>query len=175
MLNGTLTERDKGTPQGGNLSPLLSNIMLDSLDKELEKRGHCFCRYADDCNIYVKSKQAGERVMSSITNFLETKLKLKVNRDKSAVAQPYTRKFLGFSFTWGSKPRIKVAKQSIEQFTSKVKELFRRSRVRNLRRFIKENLNPVVNGWINYYRIVNVRKFAEELDGWIRRKLRKVI
>lgn len=175
MLNGTLTERDKGTPQGGNLSPLLSNIMLDSLDKELEKRGHCFCRYADDCNIYVKSKQAGERVMRSITNFLETKLKLKVNRDKSAVARPYTRKFLGFSFTWGSKPRIKVAKQSIERFTSKVKELFRRSRGRNLRRFIKEDLNPVVNGWINYYRIVNVRNFAEELDGWIRRKLRKVI
>ncbi len=175
MLNGTVTKRDKGTPQGGNLSPLLSNIMLDSLDKELEKRGHSFCRYADDCNIYVKSEQAGKRVMASITDFLETTLKLKVNRDKSAVARPYTRKFLGFSFTSESSPRIRVAKQSIERFTSKVKELFRKGKGRNLRRFIKEDLNPVVNGWINYYRIANVKRFAEELDGWIRRKLRKVI
>jgi len=175
MLNGRLEKRDKGTPQGGNLSPLLSNIMLDSLDKELERRGHHFCRCADDCNIYVKSEKAGKWVMASVTNFLESKLKLKVNRDKSAVDRPCNRKFLGFSFTSEKSPRIRVAKQSIARLTSKVKELFRKGRGRNLQSFIKESLNPVINGWINYYRIVNVKSFAEDLDGWIRRKLRKLI
>jgi len=175
VINRTVYKTAKGTPQGGPLSPLLSNIMLDDLDKELERRGHAFCRYADDCNIYVKSKRSGERVLESITSFIEKKLKLRVNQSKSAVDYPSKRKFLGFSFLGGKKPRIRVAKDSIEKVKKTLKQCFRKGRGRNLSRFITEELNPVIRGWINYFSIADSKRFAEELDGWIRRHLRKLL
>jgi RNA-directed DNA polymerase len=172
MVNGVVMEREKGTPQGGPLSPLLSNIMLDALDKELEKRGLPFCRYADDCNIYVGSRRAGERVMASITAFIEAKLKLKVNRDKSAVARPWERKFLGYSFTSERKTRLRVAEASIDRFKEKVRALFRAGRGRNLGWFIRETLNPLIRGWVQYFSRAETKLFAQELDGWLRRRLR---
>ena len=172
MRDGVVMEREKGTPQGGPLSPLLSNIMLDALDRELENRNLSFCRIADDCNIYVGSERAGMRVMASITAFIEGELKLKVNAEKSAVARPWERKYLGYSFTRERKVRIRVAEQSIDRFKDRVRTLFRGSRGRNLRRFIKDTLNPLIRGWIQYYRLTETKKFAEELDGWLRRKLR---
>jgi len=172
MKDGVVWDRDKGTPQGGPLSPLLSNIMLDALDKELEKRGLSFCRYADDCNIYVGSERAGMRVMESITRFIEGTLKLKVNREKSAVARPWERKYLGYSFTNERKVRIQVSASSIERFKEKVKALYRGAHGRNLGRFIRETINPFVRGWIQYYSLADTKQFAEELDGWLRRKLR---
>lgn len=175
MIGGIINQREKGTPQGSPLSPLLSNIMLDDLDKELEKRGHCFCRYADDCNIYVSSKKAGERVMESITNYLEKKLKLKVNRGKSAIARPWNRIFLGYSFTSQKEVRIKVPQERILRFKEKMKRLFFKGRGRNLGRLIMEDLNPVLRGWINYYKLAETREFAEILDGWIRRRLRLIL
>lgn len=175
MIDGITTQREKGTPQGSPLSPLLSNIVLDELDKELERRGHRFGRYADDCNIYVKSRRAGERVMASITVFVEKKLKLKVNREKSAVARPWQRKFLGYSFTFHKEPKIRVSEISVERFREKVKETFRRGRGRNMERFIQEDLNPQIRGWITYFKLTETKGFAEELDGWIRRRLRIII
>jgi RNA-directed DNA polymerase len=176
VMEGGLTQAtDKGTPQGGPLSPLLSNILLDDLDKELEKRGHCFCRYADDCNIYVATHRSGERVMESMTRFIETKLKLKVNRAKSAVDRPVNRTFLGFSFTIQKKPKIRVPKKSTKKMKGKLKDLFREGRGRNLFFFIKERLNPVLRGWINYFRLAETKGFAEELDSWIRRRLRAIL
>jgi RNA-directed DNA polymerase len=175
MKDGVVWDRDKGTPQGGPLSPLLSNIMLDAMDKELEKRGLSFCRYADDCNIYVASVRAGERVMASITRFIEGKLKLKVNREKSAVARPWERKFLGYSFTNERRTRIRVAEASIDRLKAKIKTLFREGRGRNLRRFVNETLNPLIRGWIQYYSLAETKRFAEELDGWLRRKLRCIL
>lgn len=175
MKDGVVWDRDKGTPQGGPLSPLLSNIMLDAMDKELEKRGLLFCRYADDCNIYVASQRAGERVMASITRFIEGKLKLKVNREKSAVARPWGRKFLGYSFTNERRTRIRVAEASIDRLKAKVKALFREGRGRNLGRFVNETLNPLIRGWIQYYSLAETKRFAEELDGWLRRKLRCIL
>lgn len=172
MVNGVVREREKGTPQGGPLSPLLSNIMLDDLDKELEKRGLLFCRYADDCNIYVGSERAGLRVMDSITTFVETKLKLRVNREKSAVARPWTRKFLGYSVTSEKKVRLRVAETSVKRFMMKVKDLTRSGRGWSMERFIRERLNPLIRGWIQYFSVSETRRFAEELDGWIRRRLR---
>jgi len=132
MQNGLIEPRTEGTPQGGPLSPLLSNILLDDLDKELEKRGHAFCRYADDCNIYVGSQRAGQRVMESLTRFLRDKLKLKVNPNKSAVDRPWNRKFLGFSLTIQKESRIRVAPQSVKRFQDKLREKFREGRGRNL-------------------------------------------
>lgn len=132
MVGGLTETTDKGTPQGGPLSPLLSNIMLDDLDKELEKRGHSFCRYADDCNIYVATQRSGERVLSSITTYLETKLKLKVNHLKSAVDRPSRRIFLGYSFTGGKNRRIRVPKKTAQKMKSKLKHLFRQGRGRNV-------------------------------------------
>ncbi len=175
QINRKIYKTDKGTPQGGPLSPLLSNIMLDDLDKELERRGHNFCRYADDCNIYVKSERSGKRVLDSVTSFIEKKLKLKVNSSKSAVDIPLNRKFLGFSFTLEKNVRIRVAKESIIKLKKGLKQRFRRGRGRNLGNFISEELNPVIRGWINYFTIVEVKSFAEELDGWIRRHLRKLL
>ncbi len=142
MKGGVVRDRDKGTPQGGPLSPLLSNIMLDAMDKELEKRGLSFCRYADDCNIYVASTRAGERVMASISRFIEGRLRLKVNREKSAVARPWERKFLGYSFTCERQTRIRVAESSIDRFKEKVKALFRGAQGRNLYWFVTETLPP---------------------------------
>lgn len=175
MVNGVVSDREKGTPQGGPLSPLLSNIMLDALDKELEKRNLLFCRYADDCNIYVGSRRAGERVMASITTFIEMKIKLKVNREKSAVARPWQRKFLGYSVTNERKTRLRVAESSIVRFKDKVRVLFRAGRGRNLRRFIVEMLNPLIRGWTQYFSRAETKRFAEELDGWLRRKLRCIL
>lgn len=165
---------DKGTPQGGPLSPLLSNILLDDLDKELERREHSFCRYADDCNIYVSSRRAGERVLHSMTRFIE-RLKLKVNRSKSAVDRPWKRRFLGFSFTSQRRTRIRVPKETLQQFRQKLKGLFRQGRGRNLFRFMREDLNPVLRGWLQYFRLAETKGYAEELDGWIRRRLRCVL
>ncbi len=175
MENGMITASSEGTPQGGPLSPLLSNILLDDLDKELEHRGLAFCRYADDCNIYVKSKRAGERILGGITQFLERKLKLKVNEEKSAVARPWDRKFLGYSVTMQMKPRLKVAKASVDRLRGKLKESFRRGRGRNLGRFIDQELNPILRGWGNYFILTEMPITFEELDGWIRRKLRQAL
>ena len=174
MAGGLVSARTEGTPQGGPLSPLLSNILLDDLDKELERRGHAFCRYADDCNIYVRSQRAGERVMESVTRFLEKKLKLRVNREKSAVDKPSRRKFLGYSMTAHKQPRLKVAPQSVKRFKDKLRAMFRKGRGRNIARFIGE-LKPTLQGWFNYYRLAQVKGVFEELDGWIRRKLRCIL
>ena len=174
LADGIVSQRTEGTPQGGPLSPLLSNILLDDLDKELEKRGHVFCRYADDCNIYVRSKRAGERVLASLTQFLAKRLKLKVNQTKSAVNRPWNRKFLGYSMTFHKQPRLKVAPASVKRFKGKLKELFRAGRGRNLAKFITE-LTPVLRGWVNYFRLAEVKGVFEEFDGWIRRKLRCVL
>ena len=175
MIDGMVSRRDKGTPQGSPLSPLLSNIMLDELDKELERRGHSFCRYADDCNIYVSSRRSGERVLDSVTKFVEKKLRLKVNKEKSAVDRPSRRTFLGYSFTVHKEPRLRVPKETIQRFKSKCKQLFRQGRGRNLGKFIKEDLNPVIQGWINYFGKAEVKIFAEDLDSWIRRHLRLIL
>lgn len=171
LEDGLVSQRTEGTPQGGPLSPLLSNILLDDLDKELEKRGHAFCRYADDCNIYVHSRRAGERVLASTTRFLHERPKLRVNAEKSAVARPWDRKFLGHSMTFHHQPRLKAALQSVERFKAKLRTLFRQGRGRNLKTFIAE-LAPVLRGWITYFRHAAVKGIFEELDGWIRRKLR---
>lgn len=174
MFEGIVLDHSEGTPQGGPLSPLLSNILLDDLDKELERRGHRFCRYADDCNIYVKSKTAGKHLMESLVRFLETRLKLKVNLAKSAVARPWNRKFLGYSVTCHYKPKLKTAPESVKRFKAKLRELFRRGRGRNIRKVIVE-LNEVTVGWINYFRLAKVKGIFEDLDGWIRRKLRCIL
>ena len=175
MSNGLTTARREGTPQGGPLSPLLSNILLDELDKELERRGHKFCRYADDCNIYVRSRSAGERVMKSITKFLERRLRLQVNVEKSAVARPWERKFLGYSLTWHRESRLKVAASSVQRLKEKLREIFRRGRGRNLGKLIEEELTPLLRGWMNYFRLAEVKGVFDELDSWIRRKLRCLI
>lgn len=174
MCGGIVSQRSEGTPQGGPLSPLLSNILLDDLDRELERRGHSFCRYADDCNIYVRSLRAGERVLASITRFLEKRLRLKVNQDKSGVDRPWKRKFLGYSMTSNKEPRLKVSPESIRRFKLKIRVMCRRGRGRNLRKFINE-LAPVLRGWMNYYRLAEIRGIFDELDGWIRRSLRCII
>lgn len=174
MVGGVVSSRTEGTPQGGPLSPLLSNILLDDLDKELEKRGHAFCRYADDCNIYVKSKRAGQRVLESLTRFLANRLKLKVNAEKSAVARPWNRKFLGYSMTFHLKPRLKVAEASVDRMKAKLQELFRTGRGRSIGTLIEE-LTPILRGWANYFRLSEVKGIFEELDGWVRRKLRCIL
>ncbi len=174
MEGGVASPRTEGTPQGGPLSPLLSNILLDELDKELEQRGHRFVRYADDCNIYVRSRRAGDRVLDSVERFLTKRLRLVVNRDKSAVDRPWKRKFLGYTFTHHYRPKFRVAPESVKRFKSRLREMFRRGRGRSLRRVIGE-LRPVLIGWVSYYRKSEVRKTFEELDQWIRRKLRAIL
>ena len=171
MQDGLVTARGTGTPQGGPLSPLLSNIMLDDLDKELERRGHAFCRYADDCNIYVRSRRAGERVMETLTTFLDKRLKLKVNREKSAVDRPWKRKFLGYSMTVNRQPKLKPAPASVERIKEKLRGIFRWGRGRSLPRVI-EQLKPVLRGWANYYKLAQVKEVFRELDEWIRRRMR---
>jgi RNA-directed DNA polymerase len=175
MEDGLTTASTEGTPQGGPLSPLLSNILLDDLDKELERRGSSFCRYADDCNIYVYSQRAGERVMASVTKYLLETLKLKVNDKKSAVARPWKRKFLGYTVTMEKEARLRASEKSIKRFKDKLKDMFRGGRGCNIGRFIKEKLNPVVRGWKNYFRLTRVKWIFEELDGWIRRRLRVIL
>jgi len=174
MEGGVTSPRSEGTPQGGPLSPLLSNILLDELDKELERRGHRFVRYADDCNIYVRSRKAGERVLDGVERFLKNRLRLVVNRDKSAVDRPWKRKFLGYTFTHHYQPKFKVAPESVKRFKSRLREEFRKARGRNLRRVL-EALRPKLIGWVSYYRKSEVKKTFEELDQWIRRKLRAIV
>jgi RNA-directed DNA polymerase len=174
MEDGLVSARTEGTPQGGPLSPLLSNILLDELDKELERRGHRFVRYADDCNIYVRSRRSGERVLTSIERFLQDRLRLKINRDKSAVDRPWNRKFLGYTFTTHYQPKLKVAPQSVLRLKSRLRELFRAGRGRSLGRVI-EQLRPKLIGWVSYFRKSEVRIVFEELDQWIRHKLRAIL
>lgn len=174
MEGGLVCQREKGTPQGGPLSPLLSNVMLDDLDKELERRGHRFCRYADDCNVYVHSQKAAERVMASVTAFLERKLKLRVNREKSAVARPSERKFLGYTVTSEAEPRLKVAPVSVDRFRVRIREITRQGRGRNIQTVIKE-IAEYVLGWFGYYRLNEVMWIFKALDQGIRHRLRAVI
>jgi len=169
MQNGVVMNRHEGTPQGGPLSPLLSNILLDELDKELERRGHKFCRYADDQNIYVRSKKAGERVYNSIKQFLERKLKLKVNEKKSAVALVGERKFLGYRILCDG--RLTMAPTTIKRAKDKIRQLSWRSRGRSFEQVITE-LRSYLMGWLNYFRMVEAKSIFRGLDSWIRRKLR---
>ena len=174
MADGIVTPRTEGTPQGGPLSPLLSNILLTELDRELERRGHAFCRYADDCNIYVRSKAAGERVMASITRFLADTLKLTVNVAKSAVARPWERKFLGYSLTRHKAPRLTIAPTSLKRLDDKIREVLKGARGRRLTTAIT-GLNPLLRGWISYFRLTETRQALEEKDGWLRHKLRCIL
>jgi RNA-directed DNA polymerase len=173
LTDGLVSAMEEGTPQGGPLSPLLSNLMLDVLDKELEKRGLHYVRYADDCNIYVRSQRAGERVMASIEGLLAKRLKLKVNKAKSAVAQPDTRKFLGFSFMGGKQPRRRIAPQSLVRFRSRVRELTRRTRGNSLAQIVKE-LSVYLTGWRGYFGFCETPSVLRDLDQWTRRRLRAV-
>lgn len=169
MIGGLVSQRIEGTPQGSPLSPLLSNIVLDELDKELEKRGHKFCRYADDCNIYVKSQRAGERVMQSITNFVENKLKLKINRSKSKVALCYECKFLGFRLlSYGG---LGVSPQNIKRLKDKIRRITKRNRGKSFEVIIKE-LNNLLRGWLNYFHYAKMKGHLQRLDEWIRHRLR---
>jgi len=172
MSQGVVISREEGMPQGGNLSPLLSNLMLDELDKELTKRGHKFCRYADDCNIYVRSQKAGERVMVSVRKFLEKRLRLKINENKSKVAKAYECKFLGYNVL--NDGRLVIAKESIKRFKEKVARLTKSTRGRSLEVVIKE-LNSLMQGWVGYYQLTEYSGQPKALDGWIRRRLRRYI
>ena len=171
MENGLVGPTDEGTPQGGPLSPLLSNLLLDDLDRELEQRGHRFVRYADDCNIYVKSERAGQRVMEGVKNFLKRKLRLKVNESKSAVARPKDRKFLGFSFTSGETARRRIAPKAIERFKERIRELTRRTRGISIEQMIGE-LRPYMIGWRGYFGFCETPTTLRDLDMWTRRRLR---
>jgi RNA-directed DNA polymerase len=174
MEGGLVGPVDEGTPQGGPLSPLLSNIVLDELDRELEKRGLRFVRYADDCNIYVRSPRAGERVMESIKRFITKKLKLKVNEEKSAVGQPQARKFLGFSFTNEREPRRRIAPKAIARFKVRIRELTRRTRGVSIER-IAEDVSRYLRGWKGYFGRCQTPSVLEGLEKWLRRRLRSAM
>ncbi|MFZ5502327.1 MAG: group II intron reverse transcriptase/maturase [Pseudomonadota bacterium] len=174
MEGGLVSARHEGTPQGGPLSPLLSNILLTDLDRELEKRGHAFCRYADDCNIYVGSEKGGQRVLASITRYLETTLKLTVNAQKSAVAKPSERKFLGYSFSAQRKTKVKIAESSIVRLKTRIGEVFDGAAGRALSDVIAQ-LTPKLRGWASYFRLTEIYGELEELDQWLRRKCRTLI
>ncbi len=174
MVNGVETPRYEGTPQGGPLSPLLSNILLTDLDRELEKRKLSFCRYADDCNIYVGSQSSGQRIMEGVKGFLANRLKLTANEAKSAVARPWERKFLGYSVTNRRATKIRIAKQSIQRLMDAVRQLSIAGKGSSLPHII-ERLNPVLRGWMNYFSLTQSRRPIEELDAWVRRRLRCVL
>lgn len=174
MRNGVEERRTKGTPQGSPLSPLLSNIVLDELDKELENRGLSFVRYADDFQIYVCTKRSAERVKRSVWDFIGSRLRLRVNEEKSAVGRPWDRDFLGYGFTKDKRVKLKPSKQSLRRLKKKIKEKFRKGKGRNISKFIQEDLNPLIRGWITYFQESNTRVFARALDKWIRRCLRKL-
>jgi RNA-directed DNA polymerase len=171
MENGLVSPTDEGTPQGGPLSPLLSNLVLDELDRELEKRGHRFVRYADDCNIYVRSERAGQRVMESIDRFISRKLKLKVNAAKSAVARPWKRKFLGFTFTVNRQPKRRIAPKALSRFSRKVRELTRRTRGISVETMVKQ-LATYLRGWRGYFGFCQTPSVLRDLDSRIHRRLR---
>lgn len=171
LINGLFKTSEEGTPQGGPLSPLLSNIVLDELDKELENRGHKFVRYADDSNIYVKTKKAGHRVMDSVTSFIERKLKLKVNLKKSAVDRPWKRRFLGFSFTNGKEPKVRIAKESVKRMKNKIREITSRKKPYPMDFRIKK-LNQYLMGWCGYFALADTPSVLRNFDSWIRRRLR---
>lgn len=176
MEDGLVKATNEGTPQGGPLSPLLSNIMLDDFDKELEKRGLRYARYADDCNIYVKTEKAGQRVMEATTRYLTKSLKLKVNQQKSAVDKPWNRQFLGFTFTQGKEPnRIAVHESRIKRFKDKVKGITKKMRGTKLTDSIRKELMPTTRGWANYFGLAEERGIFENLDGWIRRRIRDIL
>jgi group II intron reverse transcriptase/maturase len=172
MIGGMFAETEEGTPQGGCCSPILSNIMLNELDKELTKRGLKFCRYADDCNIYVKSRKAANRVMESVTKFIEEKLKLKVNKEKSAVDRPWKLKFLGLSFYHKKGGLgIRIHPKPVKKFKTKLKEITGRSNAKSMEQRIK-SLKQVITGWVNYFGIADMGTLAKELDEWLRRRIR---
>jgi RNA-directed DNA polymerase len=174
MEGGLVSPRTEGTPQGGPLSPLLSNLLLDELDRELEQRGHCFVRYADDTNVYVRSEAAGRRVMASLEVFLEKRLRLKVNRSKSAVARPWERKLLGYSFTVHRATKLKVSDSSIKRLKRKLREVTREGRGGSLAQTVT-TLGPIIRGWVAYYRLAEVRGSFELLDQWLRHRLRALL
>ena len=175
MVNGVVMEAEEGTPQGGPMSPLLANIMLDDLDKELERRGHRFVRYADDCNIYVKSKRAGERVMESVKGYVEKKLSLKVNEKKSAVDRPAKRKFLGFSFyKRKGEILIRIATKALQRCRERLRELTRRTMSGKQEDLIKA-INQYTMGWMGYYRLADTPSVFKELDEWLRRRMRQMV
>ena len=173
MEDGLVSPVDEGTPQGGPLSPLLSNLVLDDLDKELTRRGHRFCRYADDCNIYVRSRRAGERVMASVSRFLTKKLRLKVNEAKSAVARPEERKFLGFSISNDGSER-RIAPKALDKFKTQIRDMTRRTRGISLPQLI-EDLTPYLNGWRGYFGFCQTPRVLTNLEAWIRRRLRSYL
>ena len=174
MEDGLVSPRDEGMPQGGPLSPLLSNLVLDELDRELERRGHHFVRYAEDCNIYVDSERAGQRVMESVTRFITHRLKLKVNQAKSAVARPRQRKFLGFSFTSEREPRRRIAPKAIARFKERIRELTRRTRGISLARMVKE-ITTYLRGWLAYFGDCQTPSVLQSLATWLRRRLRSKV
>lgn len=175
MENGLVKASEEGTPQGGPLSPLMSNIVLDELDRELGKRGHKFVRYADDCNIYVRSERAAERVMRSVSEFINRKLKLKVNEAKSAVARPQKRKFLGFSFTGGKDPnRRKIAPQALKKFKERIRQLTNRNHSIRFEKRV-DRLTSYLEGWKGYFGFCQTMEVLRQLDSWIRRRLRSVL
>jgi len=171
MADGLVSPRTEGTPQGSPLSPLLSNILLDELDKELDRRGHRYARYADDCNVYVRSRRAGGRVMDSVERLLHKRLRLRINRDKSAVERPWKRKFLGYSVTHHRQPRLKVAPESLRRLKGKLRDRLRQTRGRHLET-VMEELTPLIKGWVGYFRLSEVRGSFEQLDEWLRRRIR---
>jgi RNA-directed DNA polymerase len=174
MEGGLVSPRTEGTPQGGPLSPLLSNILLDEWDRELERRGHHFVRYADDCNVYVRSKAAGDRVLVSLERWLTQRLRLRVNRDKSGVARPWMRKFLGYSVTWDRAARLRVAPAAVQRLKTKLRGLLRQGRGRRLVDVVAD-LNLALRGWVVYFRLAEAKASFEDLDKWLRRKLRCVM
>src|SRR5271170_3748693 len=174
MENGLVSPAEEGTPQGGPLSPLLSNIVLDELDRELERRKHRFVRYADDCNIYVRSRRAGQRVMRNVTRFLARRLKLKVNEGKSAVARPMERKFVGFSFSHNKEPKRRIAPQALLRCKQKIRGLTRRTRGISLEQMLKQ-LTAYLRGWKSYFGYCQTPSLLKTLDEWTRRRLRSMI
>jgi len=174
MEDGLVSPVDEGTPQGGPLSPLLSNLVLDELDRELERRGHRFVRYADDCNLYVGSERAGQRVMESVTRFITHRLKLKVNQTKSAVARPWHRKLLGFSFTGEREPRRRIAPKAITRFEAKIRELTCRTRGISLQQMVKQ-ITTYLRGWLGYFGDCQTPSVLQRLESWLRRRLRSVV
>src|SRR5215469_14783742 len=174
LENGLVSSLDEGTPQGGPLSPLLSNLVLDELDRELERRGHRFVRYADDCNIYIGSERAGQRVMESVTRFITHRLKLKVNQAKSAVARPGQRKFLGFSFTREREPRRRIAPKALARFKERIREQARRTRGISLRQMVTE-IVTYLRGWLGYFADCQTPSVLRDLETWLRRRLRSVV